>query len=79
MDTQGRGKESGHPCPRSSYLTRWLTERWTNPGDIVLDPFMGGGTTLRVAKDLGRCAVGIEIEERYCEMAAKQLAQEVLV
>ena len=67
-----------HPCPKPLRLLAWLIRITTEPGQLVIDPMMGSGTTLRAAKDLGRKAIGIEIEERYCEVAAKRMAQEVL-
>lgn len=70
-------ERNGHPCPKPIQLIRRLVR--IIPGDTILDPFMGSGTTLRAAKDLGRRAVGIEIEEKYCEIAVKRLAQEVLL
>ena len=68
----------GHPCPKPLRLLLWLVSICSDPGTMILDPFVGAGTTLRAAKDLGRKAIGIEIEERYCEIAAKRMAQRVL-
>ena len=68
----------GHPCPYPIALPTRCISAVTDIGDIVLDPFAGSGTTLRAAKDLGRKAIGIELEERYCEIAAARCAQEVL-
>jgi len=69
---------AGHPCPKPVALFRWLTDQLSDANETILDPFMGSGTTLRAAKDLGRKAIGIEIEERYCEIAAKRMAQTVM-
>ena len=68
----------GHPCSRALIHMQWLANWWSEPGENILDPFMGSGTILLAAKNCGRRATGIEIEERYCEIAAKRLSQEVL-
>lgn len=70
--------QTGHPTGKPLGLFARFVQDFTDPNELILDPFMGSGTTLRAAKDLGRRAIGIEIEEKYCEIAAKRLSQEVL-
>lgn len=64
-----------HPTQKPVPVMRWCIEMTDTP--LILDPFMGSGSILRAAKDAGRQAVGIEISEAYCEVAAKRLAQAV--
>lgn len=64
-----------HPTQKPVSLMQWCIDFTEG---TILDPFAGSGTTLRAAKDLGRKSIGIEIEERYCEIAAQRCAQEVM-
>ena len=72
-----RGIPRSHPTQKPIPLMSWCIGFYPD-SETILDPFMGSGTTLRAAKDLGRKAIGIEIEEKYCEIAARRMAQEVL-
>jgi len=67
-----------HPTPKPPPLAAHFIQLHTRPGEIVCDPFMGGGSTAEAAKQLGRRFVGIDCEERWLEIAAKRLRQEVL-
>jgi site-specific DNA-methyltransferase (adenine-specific) len=73
---QQQGKQ--HPVEFPEVIPKKCIAATTDAGDMVLDPFMGSGTTLVAAKRLGRTAVGIEREERYCEIAARRLSQGAL-
>ena len=66
-----------HPNEKPQELSSKFISLHSYPDDLVLDPFMGSGTTLSAAKGLGRRAIGIDTAEAYCEIAARRLSQEV--
>ncbi|CAB4148284.1 DNA methylase N-4/N-6 [uncultured Caudovirales phage] len=74
-----RGPETGtprlHPTQKPVALMRALIERYTKPGDLIVDPYMGSGTTLVAAIQCGRKAIGIEIDENYCQISTDRVKQ----
>lgn len=73
-----RGEVTGHGATFPVALPSKVIAGWTRTVETVLDPFAGTGTTLVAAKALGRKAIGIELDENYCELAAQRLTQESL-
>jgi DNA modification methylase len=71
--SNSRAGKSLHPTQKPLELVMWLIRSYSKRGWLVLDPFVGSGTTLVAAKHLGRKAIGIEREEKYCEVAAQRL------
>lgn len=69
---------NGHPAPYPESLAKDHVESWSNPGDIVLDPFAGSGTTLKAAKELNRRYVGIEVNPEYVKICEERTMQESL-
>jgi DNA modification methylase len=78
QEKMGRDKEQRvHPTQKPLDVMTWAIQQAPDDCATILDPFMGSGTTLRAAKDLGRRAIGIEINEEYCRIAKERLRQEV--
>jgi site-specific DNA-methyltransferase (adenine-specific) len=73
-----RAEKNGHPCPKPESAWTWLMLKVSEPGERIFDPFMGSGTTAVVAKRHGRQAHCVELNERYCEIAARRLEQGAL-
>ena len=70
--------EFSHPSPKEITHYKKLCEMFSPPNGLIVDPFCGSGTTLIGAKELNRKCIGIEIEERYCEISAKRCSQSVM-
>lgn len=64
---------NGHPCPKPFSWMRWLVDLCSTTDDVILDPFMGSGTTLEAARSRNRRAIGIEVDESYCRIAVERL------
>jgi len=64
-----------HPTPRHLRHVSWLVNWFSEPGEVVLDPFAGSGTTLLASRNLDRKAIGVEVEERFCALCVQRLAQ----
>jgi site-specific DNA-methyltransferase (adenine-specific) len=71
-----KAKKNGHPCPKPIGAWMWLLHKASFSTDTVLDPFIGSGTTAVACERLNRRWIGIEISEKYCEIAAKQIEDE---
>ena len=79
FNNAGNRNDSQHPTQKPVSLLAYLIQTYSNPDDIILDPFLGSGTTVVAAKQLGRNYIGIEISEKYCSIARERLRQEILL
>jgi len=80
VDNEWKSHNRGlHPTQKPTRLMRWIVEQWTEPGDLVFDPYMGSGPVARACADLGRRYVGIEIVEEYVDAAIGRLGQTAMI
>lgn len=78
MSSTETAERNGHPCPKPIGWMKWLVGMASLNGETIIDPLAGSGTTGRACKDLGRRCIMVEIEDKYCDIAAERLRQEVL-
>jgi len=78
LNATARNSSKSHPAEMPEPLARDHILSWSNEGDIVLDPFNGSGTTTKMAREMGRRYLGIEVNQEYCEIAHKRLEQQLL-
>lgn len=71
-------KETDHPTPKPTELSAHFIQLHTRSGDVVLDPFMGGGSTAEAAKRLGRRFIGVELDARWLSLVVERVQQQVL-
>ena len=72
------GDKVRHPTQKPVPLMKWILDRWTEPGDLILDPYMGSGPVAQACYEMGRRYIGVEIVEDYCRIAVDRLRQQVL-
>lgn len=72
-------EKNGHPVPKPLDWMTWLVGLASIPGETILDPFAGSGTTLRAAKNMNRRSIGVEQSEKYCEISAERLSQNAFI
>ena len=74
LQEPGKAKENRqHPTQKPLGVMKWILERYSEPGQLIVDPFCGSGTTCVAAKMLGRRYIGIDISEEYCQIAKDRL------
>ena len=79
LEQETQRQKGGHPAPFPEKIAEDHILSWSNEGDIVLDPMNGSGTTTKMAKQLNRKYIGIEISEKYCKIAEDRLRQDILI
>ena len=72
---EGKREKRAHPTQKPLPLFKWILEKYSQPNDVILDPFLGSGTTAVACLELNRHFIGIELSSEYCEIAKKRIRE----